>query len=56
VDEEVKRIIGTVAPGGGYIISSANSIHVKVKPENYESMLRTARRYGNYEHLGIAAR
>jgi uroporphyrinogen decarboxylase len=52
VDTEVKRIIQSVAPGGGYIISSANSIHVKVRPENYEAMLRAARKYGNYEHLG----
>jgi uroporphyrinogen decarboxylase len=52
VEEEVHRTIERVAPGGGYILSSANSIHVKVRPENYEAMLRVARRYGKYAHLG----
>jgi uroporphyrinogen decarboxylase len=52
VEEEVQRTIERVAPGGGYILSSANSIHVKVRPENYAAMLRAARRYGNYAHLG----
>ncbi len=52
VEKDVRRIIERAAPGGGYIISSANSIHVKVRPENYEAMLRAARRYGNYAHLG----
>ena len=55
VEENVRRIIEQAAPGGGYIISSANSIHVKVKPDNYAAMLRAARRYGNYAHLGTSA-
>lgn len=53
VVKEVKRTIYEVAPGGSYMISSANSIHVKVRPENYEAMLRAAREYGNYEHTGM---
>lgn len=52
VEEDVRRTIERAAPDGGYILSSANSIHVKVRPENYEAMLRAARRYGNYAHLG----
>jgi len=36
------------APGGGYILSSSNSIHSTVKPENYTAMLSTLRRYGRY--------
>jgi len=35
-------------PGGGYILSSSNSIHSTVKPENYTAMLSTVRRYGSY--------
>jgi uroporphyrinogen decarboxylase len=52
VDHTVRTTIEQAAPGGAYIISSANSIHAKVKPGNYETMLRAARRYGNYAHLG----
>lgn len=52
VDEAVRRAILETAPGGGYIISSANSIHARVKPGNYRAMLEAAVRYGNYHHLG----
>jgi uroporphyrinogen decarboxylase len=53
VEEEVRRTITDTAPGGGYIISSANSIHARVKPENYTAMLHAARRFGDYAHLGL---
>jgi uroporphyrinogen decarboxylase len=48
VEEEVRKTVREVAPGGGFIISSANSIHAKVKPENYAAMLKAARKYGKY--------
>lgn len=35
-------------PGGGFILSSSNSIHSGVKPENYLAMLRTLHKFGNY--------
>jgi uroporphyrinogen decarboxylase len=35
-------------PGGGYILSSSNSIHSAVKPENYVAMLQALREYGRY--------
>jgi len=35
-------------PGGGYILSSSNSIHSGVKPENYLAMLHTLREFGSY--------
>jgi uroporphyrinogen decarboxylase len=35
-------------PGGGYILSSSNSIHSAVKPENYAAMVETTRKYGVY--------
>jgi len=54
VDKAVRDTIMEVAPGGGYIIASANSIHSKVKPENYLAMLKATRLYGNYSHLGFA--
>ncbi len=54
VEEEVRRTIVDLAPGGGYIIASANSIHARVKPENYRTMLEAALKYGQYGHLGTA--
>jgi uroporphyrinogen decarboxylase len=48
VEEAVKKTIQETAPGGGYMISSANSIHSHVKPENYVAMLEAARKYGKY--------
>ena len=35
-------------PGGGYILSSSNSIHASVKPENYKAMMDTLKEYGHY--------
>jgi uroporphyrinogen decarboxylase len=52
VTETVRKTIAWVAPGGGYIIASANSIHSHVKPENYAAMLEAARRFGDYARLG----
>jgi uroporphyrinogen decarboxylase len=48
VERAVLETIRAAAPGGGYIISSSNSIHPGVKPENYIAMVRAARRYGAY--------
>ncbi|MFC1474860.1 uroporphyrinogen decarboxylase family protein [bacterium] len=48
VEESVKETIKIAAPGGGYILSSSNSIHPDVKPENAIAMFRAARKYGKY--------
>ena len=48
VVREVKERILQVSPGGGYIISSSNTIHSGVKPENYRAMLETIKEYGVY--------
>ena len=48
VIEETKQCLRDGAPGGGYILSSSNSIHSSVKPENYLAMLETHKEYGNY--------
>lgn len=48
VIEETKKCIDIAAPGGGYILSSSNSIHSKVKPENYKAMVETVQEYGKY--------
>lgn len=48
VTEETKKVIETLSPGGGHILSSSNSIHAGVKPENFFAMLEAARKYGKY--------
>ncbi|MEZ4768567.1 MAG: uroporphyrinogen decarboxylase family protein [Caldilineales bacterium] len=39
--EATKEALRKGMPGGGYILSSSNSIHSGVKPENYLAMVRT---------------
>ena len=43
-----KQVIKKGGPGGGFILSSSNSIHASVKPENYMAMLDTLKKYGSY--------
>ncbi len=49
VEQTVRETIEAAAPGGGYIMSSSNSIHPGCKPENYIAMVHAARKYGEYE-------
>ncbi len=46
--KETKECLKTAAPGGGYILSSSNSIHSGVNPESYVAMLETLKEYGKY--------
>jgi uroporphyrinogen decarboxylase len=48
VAEATKVALSKGMPGGGYILSSSNSIHSAVKPENYAAMLQTLQDYGRY--------
>ena len=48
VMEATKVALRKGMPGGGYILSSSNSIHSAVKPENYTAMLRAWHEYGRY--------
>ena len=48
VDKVVKECIKKAAPGGGFILSSSNSIHSSVKPENFIALLNAGRKYGKY--------
>lgn len=48
VEEEVKRLIRDVAPGGGYCLGSSNSITEYVPLENYKAMLESGLKYGKY--------
>lgn len=50
--DEVRRVvretIRTAGVGGGYIVSSSNTIHSAVKPENYRAMIEETHRAGVY--------
>jgi uroporphyrinogen decarboxylase len=48
VREKVKWTIKVAGYNGGFILSSSNSIHSSVKPENYLAMARACREFGNY--------
>jgi uroporphyrinogen decarboxylase len=48
VRKEVRRCIDSAGKGGGYILTSSNSLHSDVKPENIFFMVDEARRYGKY--------
>jgi len=48
VIEAVKETIAKASVGGGHILSSSNSIHPAVKPENYRAMVSAAREHGRY--------
>jgi uroporphyrinogen decarboxylase len=47
-----REALSVGAPGGGYILSSSNSIHSSVRPENYMAMLSTLREHGSYGRQG----
>ena len=48
VEQAVKQAIEDAGPGGGYILSSSNTIHPGCKPENYIAMVRATHKYGKY--------
>lgn len=48
VEAAVRQCIADAAEGGGYILSSSNSIHSSVSPDNYRAMIQAGRRWGGY--------
>jgi uroporphyrinogen decarboxylase len=48
ITAEVRRCIAAGAPGGGFILSSSNTIHSGVPPANYAVMLKALREHGRY--------
>lgn len=44
----VRDCIRAGGDGGGFMLSSSNSIHSSVRPENFKAMIEAAREYGNY--------
>jgi hypothetical protein len=47
----IRFLLGTGWSPRGLIVSSSNTIHRGVKPENYRAMLNALRRYGTYPDL-----
>lgn len=50
VESTVKETIEKAAKGGGYILSSSNSIHSNCNPENYIAMVNATHKYGIYRN------
>ena len=48
VDEEVRGLIRDVAPGGGYMVSSGNSLTDYCRLENVRAMASAVAKYGRY--------
>ena len=48
VEAAVKRCLADAAVGGGFILSSSNSIHSSVRPENFVAMVTATQRWGRY--------
>lgn len=48
VEEEVKRRIHDLAPGGGYVLAAVHNIQRDVPPENIVAMFKAAKKYGKY--------
>ncbi len=52
---EVRKRIRELAPGGGWMIASSNSIHSGVRPENFQAQELTTRVFGTYAKLDKVA-
>ncbi len=48
VEEQVKKRIRELAPGGGWGLAASNSVPDYVKPENYRAMVEACKKYGRY--------
>ena len=48
VDKEVKERIAVAGPGGGYIVTSANSLTDYCKTENVWAIAKAVKKYGKY--------
>ncbi|GHV74418.1 uroporphyrinogen decarboxylase [Spirochaetia bacterium] len=47
--QETKECLRIGMPGYGYILSSSNSLHSEVKPDNYKALLDTLHEFGVYK-------
>lgn len=46
VVSEVRKRIGELAAGGGWLIASSNTVHSSVRPENYHALVTAIHTYG----------
>jgi len=49
ISEEVKKRIGDLAPGGGYILAPAHNIQVDTPPQNIIALYEAAKKYRKYK-------
>lgn len=54
VDEAVRDLIMTAAPGGRYILACSDTITADWPDPNVRAFFDAARKYGDYEHLRVA--
>ena len=52
VEEDVKRRIDVLAPGGGFVFASIHNIQMEIPPEKILRLYETAFEYGRGEHSG----
>ena len=55
VEQEVKRRIDDLAPGGGYVLASVHNIQADVPAHNVLAMWKAWRAYGDYDRLSQGA-
>lgn len=48
IEEEVKRRIEDLAPGGGFVFTQVHNIQPDVSPANIMTMIEAFRKYRNY--------
>jgi uroporphyrinogen decarboxylase len=48
VDREVRELIRDVGPGGGYVVTSGNSLAGYLKPDNVWALSEAVQKYGRY--------
>ena len=48
IADEVKQCISDAAKGGGFVLTSSNTINAMIPPKNFFIMLEAARKYGKY--------
>lgn len=48
IDDEIKKLIKFIAPGGGYIFSTSNVVHSGISKDTYMFVLSKVLEYGNY--------
>lgn len=52
MEEYVKGILATHAPGGRYICATSNSVHSSANPENFKAMQEAVHKWGQYKPDG----